>query len=285
MHTHLVTFATPRFRHRQLFLGWSALANKVVDSVTHWTPDKLLAAGFENRCPTIRLTERGSGFYAWKPFIIQKKLEVAPEGDIVFYCDVGRTFPYKLLSSSLQVFLDWMKTHKQSIMPGIQIPWGGPMSMWTKRDAFVVTSLDTPSIHAAAPIQASFSIWINDLDSKEIVADWMSLSAQRQMISDDPSVLGLPELSGYKEHRHDQSILSLVCLKRGLQGIDLAPNLPSVDPKHPTEVARFLSGKRIEPALEGKLVERLSRLIERSEWFARKWIKFNKPSSHMFPAG
>jgi len=48
---------------------------------------------------------------------------------------------------------------------------------------------------------------------------------------------------------------------------------------------RFLSGKRIEPALEGKLVERLSRLIERSEWFARKWIKFNKPSSHMFPAG
>jgi hypothetical protein len=285
MHTHLVTFATPRFRHRQLFLGWSALANKVVDSVTHWTPDKLLAAGFENRCPTIRLTERGSGFYAWKPFIIQKKLEVAPEGDIVFYCDVGRTFPYKLLSSSLQVFLDWMKTHKQSIMPGIQIPWGGPMSMWTKRDAFVVTSLDTPSIHASAPIQASFSIWINGLDSKEIVADWMSLSAQRQMISDDPSVLGLPELSGYKEHRHDQSILSLVCLKRGLQGIDLAPNLPSVDPKHPTEVARFLSGKRIEPALEGKLVERLSRLIEKSEWFARKWIKFNKPSSHMFPAG
>ena len=285
MRIHLVTFASPRFRHRQFLLGWSALANGVVDTVTHWTPDKLLAAGFENRCPTIRLTERGSGFYAWKPFIIQKKLEVAPEGDIVFYCDVGRTFPYKLLSSSLQVFLDWMKTHKQSIMPGIQIPWGGPMSMWTKRDAFVVTSLDTPSIHAAAPIQASFSMWINSLDSKEIVADWMSLSGQRQMISDDPSVLGLPELSGYKEHRHDQSILSLVCLKKKLQGIDLGPNLPSVDPKHPTEVARFLSGKRIEPALEGKLVERLSRLIEKSEWFARKWIKFNKPSSHMFPAG
>jgi len=285
MRIHLVTFATPRFRHRQLFLGWSAFANKVVDSVTHWTPKKLLAAGFENRCPRIRLSERGSGFYAWKPFIIQKKLEVAPEGDIVFYCDVGRTFPYKLLSGSLQFFLDWMKAHKQSIMPGIQIPWGGPMSMWTKRDAFVSMSMDTPSVHATAPIQASFSIWINGLDSKEIVADWMNLSAQRQMISDDPSVLGLPELSGFKEHRHDQSILSLACLKRGLQGIDLGTNLPSIDPKHPTEVARFLSGKRIEPALEGKLVERLSRLIEKSEWFARKWIKFNEPSAHMFPAG
>ena len=275
MHTHLVTFATPRFRHRQLFLGWSALANKVVDSVTHWTPDKLLAAGFENRCPTIRLTERGSGFYAWKPFIIQKKLEVAPEGDIVFYCDVGRTFPYKLLSSSLQVFLDWMKTHKQSIMPGIQIPWGGPMSMWTKRDAFVVTSLDTPSIHAAAPIQASFSIWINNRESKDISSEWMTLAGNRQMISDDLRQSSLPELPDFHEHRHDQSLLSLVCIKRGFQGIDLGVDEPIFDPKHPTEVTTFLNGYTSEPTLGGKLVARFSSGIEKLEKIARKHIKFN----------
>ena len=277
MRIHLVTFASPRFRHRQFLLGWSALANGVVDTVTHWTPEELLAAGFENRCPTIRLTERGSGFYAWKPFIIQKKLEVAPEGDIVFYCDVGRTFPYKLLSSSLQVFLDWMKTHKQSIMPGIQIPWGGPMSMWTKRDAFISMSMDTPSIHAAAPIQASFSMWINGLDSKEIVAEWMNLSAQRQLISDDPSVMGLPELSGYIEHRHDQSLLSLVCLKHGIQGIDIGCDMPSIDAKHLSEVARLLSGKTDASTAEGKLVEGLASAVEKLEWAARKWINFNEP--------
>jgi hypothetical protein len=279
MRIHLVTFATPRFRHRQLFLGWSALANKVVDSVTHWTPKKLLAAGFENRCPTIRLSERGSGFYAWKPFIIQKKLEEMSEGDIVFYCDVGRTFPYKLLSGSLQVFLDWMKTHKQSVMPGIQIPWGGPMSMWTKRDTFVSTSLDTPSIHAAAPIQASFSIWVNGLDSKEIVADWMNLSAQRQLISDDPSVLGLPELSGYKEHRHDQSLLSLVCLKHGIEGMDVGCDMPAIDAKHPSEVASLLSGKTSDFTARGRLVAGLASVVERLEWTARKWIKFNEPQA------
>ena len=279
MRIHLVTFATPRFRHRQLFLGWSALANKVVDSVTNWTPKQLLAAGFENRCSTIRLSERGSGFYAWKPFIIQKKLEVAPERDIVFYCDVGRTFPYKLLSGSLQFFLDWMKTHKQSVMPGIKIPWGGPMSMWTKRDAFVSMSMDTPSIHATAPIQASFSMWINGLDSKEIVAEWMNLSAQRQLISDEPSVVSLPELSGYKEHRHDQSLLSLVCLKHGIKGMDVGCDMPPIDAKHPSEVAGLLSGKTGEFTAQGRLVVVLASVVEGLEWTARKRIKFNETRS------
>ena len=279
MRIHLVTFATPRFRHRQVFLGWSALANKVVDSVTHWTPKKLLAAGFENRCPRIRLSERGSGFYAWKPFIIQKKLEMATEGDIIFYCDVGRTFPYKLLSGSLQVFLDWMKTHKQSIMPGIQIPWNGPMSIWTKRDAFVATSMDTPSIHATAPIQASFSIWINGLDSKEIVAEWMNLSALRQLISDDPCVMGLPNLPSFREHRWDQSLLSLVCLKRCIQGMDIGCDMPPIDAKHPSEVARLLSGKTGDFTARGRLVAGLASVVERLEWTARKWIKFNETRS------
>jgi len=277
MRIHLVIFGTPRFRHRQFLLAWSALANKVVDAVTYWTPKELLAAGFQNRCPTIRLSERGSGFYAWKPFIIQKKLEETPEGDIVFYCDVGRTFPYKLLSGSLQVFLDWMKTHKQSVMPGIKIPWGGPMSMWTKRDAFVSMSMDSPQVHSSSPIQASFSIWINSPVSRDIINEWMALSADRQMISDDPSKLGFPDLPDFYEHRHDQSLLSLVCLKRGLQGIDVGANLPSVDSKHPSEVAKFLNDKRIKLSLNGKLVERLASVIERAERVARKWIKFNEP--------
>jgi len=274
-----VTFATPRFRHRQLFLAWSALANKVVDAVTHWTPKKLLAAGFEKRCPTIKLSERGSGFYAWKPFIIQKKLEELPEGDIVLYCDVGRTFPYKLLSGSLDVFLDWMQRHEQTVMPGIKIPWCGPMSMWTKRDAFLSLSMDTPSIHATAPIQASFSIWISSPDSKDIMNAWMILCANRQMISDDPSKLGLSELPDFYEHRWDQSLLSLVCFKHCIEGIDIGRDKPSIDAKHPSEVAKFLSGKKNRLSLRGNVIEIVATLVERSEWVARKWIKFNEPQT------
>jgi len=278
MPIHLITFASPRFRPRQLLLGWSALANGVVDTVTHWTPKMLKAGGYEIKCPKIKLNERGSGFYSWKPFIIERKLQETTEGDIVFYCDVGRLFPYKLLSGSLHVFLDWMQDKQQSVMPGIQIPWHGPMSMWTKRDAFVAVSVDEAFFHMSTPIQASFSIWINNRESKDIASEWMTLAGNRQMISDDPSQSGLPELPDFHEHRHDQSLLSLVCLKRGFKGIDLGVDEPIFDPKHPTEVAKILSDKRSAATFNGKLVAGLAGLIERIEWFVRIWIKFNKPS-------
>lgn len=282
MPIHLITFASPRFRHRQHLLGWSAMANKVVTSVTHWTPKKVRAAKFVDRCPAIKLSERGSGFYAWKPFIIQKKLEEAPEGHIVFYCDVGRTFPYKLLYGSLQVFLDWMRCHGQAVMPGVQIPWNGPMAMWTKRDAFVAMSMDSPFAHSSAPIQASFSIWVNSPESRGIVAEWMDCCANRQLISDDSSVLGLPELSYFKEHRHDQSLFSLICLNRGIRGIDIGQNQPVFDSKHPSEVGEFLSQEKSKASPVGVGLERIAYIFEKIEAVARWRCKMQKNANLNF---
>ena len=276
MRIHLTTFATNRFRHRQILLGWSALANGVVDNVAHWTPRSLLAAGFESRCPEIKLTERGAGFYAWKPFIIQKKLQEIPKGDIVFYCDVGRSFPYKLLSGSLQVFFDWMNAQQQPFMPGVKIPWNGPMSQWTKRHAFIDLGIDSPRVHSESPIQASFSIWSHTRESLDIVGEWMNLSAQRQLISDDPSVLGSPELPDFCEHRWDQALLSLVCLLRELKCLDIGREAPKIDSKHPSEVAGLLGNNSIDSNLLGKSVEMSSNIIETFERILRRRFKFGK---------
>lgn len=275
MAVHLVTFASRRFRHRQIFLSCSALANGVVDSFANWTPKKLHQSGFHRICPKISLGERANGFYAWKPFIIQKNLDSTSEGDIVFYCDVGRTFPYKLLSGSLKVFLDWMRHNDQTVMPGVQIPWNGPMSMWTKRDAFVAMSMDFPSAHSAVPIQASFSIWVNCSESRSIVGEWMDCCAKRQLISDDSSVLGLPEFPNFKEHRHDQSLLSLICLKRGIRGFDIGHTAPKHEAKYPTEISHFIGGSSLKPRPCGKIIACLAWFFEHTERFARKWIKFN----------
>ena len=46
---HLVTFGTMKYFHRQKLLGLSAKLNRVVDTVTDWSPKKLIAAGFKER--------------------------------------------------------------------------------------------------------------------------------------------------------------------------------------------------------------------------------------------
>jgi hypothetical protein len=278
MRIHLVTYATPRFRHRQWILGWSAKANRVADTVTHWTPEKLLKAGFEDRCKDIKLTERGSGFWAWKPFIIDAKLREVPEGDLVFYCDVGRRYPFKQLSGTVAPFLEWMAVHHQDFMPGLCIPWKGPMALWTKRDAFVLTGMDHSEIHQGTPIQASFSIWRAGAASRAFAAEWLEMASRRELISDDPSHCGIPELPDFHDHRHDQSLLTLCCLKHGIKGLDLGDQMPPIDTQHPSEIACWITGDPTGQArLTGRLLKAVVWPVETMEARLRRKISFGEP--------
>lgn len=278
---HLVTYATPRFRPRQLLLGASARVNRVADTVTSWTPKKLLEAGFEERCKDIKLTERGSGFWAWKPFIIQQRLEQVPENDIVFYCDVGRRFPYKQLTYPINGYLDWMTLNGQDMMPGIYIPWKGSMSQWTKRDAFVATGMDQEEIHRATPLQASFSIWRNTQASRLLVAEWLDNVAIRSLVSDDPSIGGLPELIDYHDHRHDQSLLTLACIKHGIKGISIGAVMPPCDTQHPSEIAEMVFGNAsIKPSIASRLLGWVGVFLAMIERHMRKRISFGTSLGH-----
>jgi len=275
---HLVTYATPRFRHRQILLGASARVNRVVDTVTSWTPRKLLKAGFEDRCKDIKLTERGSGFWAWKPFIIDAKLHEVPDGDLVFYCDVGRGYPFKQLTGTIHVFLEWMARNGQEMLPGVRIPWKGPMSLWTKRDAFVLTGMNSPEAHVAIPVQASFSVWKAGTASRDFVREWMDFASQRALISDDPSGCGVVELHDFHDHRHDQSLLTLCCLKHAIKGLDLGAEMPPFDTQHPSDVARWMSSGRSEQAtVAGQFLRAAVWPIETIEARLRRNVSFGEP--------
>ncbi len=280
MRIHLVTYATPRFRVRQLVLGWSARLNHVADTVTSWTPERLRSAGFEDRVKDIRLDERGSGFWAWKPFIIESKLREVPDGDLVFYCDVGRLYPFKLVDQPVAPYLQWMESRKQDVMPGVRIPWDGDISTWTKREAFVATEMDQPEIHTASPVQASFSIWRAGMTSRDFVGKWLDLCAQRPLISDDPCRDGLDEHPKFRAHRHDQALLTLCCIKQGIMGLDISCTQPSIDTRHPSEVSRLVFGDVLESlSLAGRALRLFVALVGQIEQVMRRKIKFGKPIS------
>ena len=242
-----------------------------MDTVTHWTPEKLLKAGFEDRCKDIKLSERGSGFWAWKPFIIQKKLFEVPEGDLVFYCDVGRLYPFKLLERPVTPYLRWMKQRHQEMMPGIEIPWDGLNGSWIKREALVTTGMDIPEVYNASPVQASFSFWQAGRNSRTLVAQWLDLCSQRSLISDDPSKGGLEELPDFRGHRHDQALLTLCCIKGGISALGIGSKLPEIDTRHPCQVSQLL--EREEIAARAYLRAGLIRLATWPIWNLEKKIR------------
>jgi hypothetical protein len=275
MRVHLVTYATPRFRHREWILGLSARLAGVADTVTAWTPKRLLGAGFEQRCQGIALSERGSGFWAWKPFIIAAKLREVPDGDLVFYCDVGRRFPYKFLDRSIAPFQQWMRENHQDFLPGVQIGWRGPLAIWTKRDAFVLTGMDSPQVHEAPTVQASFSLWRAGNSSRAFVSQWLDLCSRRQLISDDASTCGLPELPGFHEHRHDQSLLTLSCLKAGAKVLELGDRPLPIDTRDPAQVLDhlFLTAPT-HSGIAWCALKSAAIILEVLELLSRRFVKF-----------
>lgn len=276
MRFHLTSYATTKYRHRQIFLSASALANKVVATAASWNPGKLIAAGFTKLAPDISLSERGSGFWAWKPFIILKALESAAEGETVLYCDAGRKYPYILLDTPLHPFVTWMDDHRQDIMPGISIPWNGSMSVWTKHDAFAGTGVDGESIRQASPIQASFSLWRNTKPTKAFVNEWLSWCVQRQLVSDDPSASTKSEAPDFKAHRHDQSLLNLCCHKHGIKGIDIGASQPSYNERDPSHILKHVFGAEARATARGKAIALAAKPIQAVEQTLRERITFGK---------
>lgn len=282
MRTHLISYATGIFLHRQWFLAKSALANRVVDTATNWTPAKLIAAGFNQRAPEISQRSRGSGYWAWKPFIIEHHLDHVPDGDIVLYCDVGRRNDFKLIDRPLDPYIEWMDANHQDVMPGVLIPWKGPMSMWTKRDAFVFTNMDAPSAHSATPIQASFSLWRASDASRSLAAQWMDWCAQPRLVSDDKGASGMPELTGFVDHRHDQSLLTLCCLQHGIKGLELGNDLPPIDTQHPSEVAGWLfPHTQRRDSIPGSLIKALAWFPQTIEQNLRRFVPIGKAGPAM----
>lgn len=276
MRVHLISFATLKYRHRQILLVASAKANGIVTTARSWTPAGLLTSEFPSMVTDISLSERGSGFWAWKPFVIREALKSASDGDIVFYCDVGRKFPYILLDMPLGGYLDWMNERRQSMMPGIRIPWNGTMAAWTKRDAFEGTGVDGPEIRAAAPVQASFSLWKAGNESRNFVDEWLSWCVQRRLVSDDPNPDGRPEASEFRGHRHDQSLLSLCCQKHGIQGLDIGFHHPGYNERDPGQVASHLWGTTRVSSAAGLAIRALAAPLQVGESSLRGCVSFGK---------
>ncbi|TAF25862.1 MAG: hypothetical protein EAZ71_06885 [Verrucomicrobia bacterium] len=224
------------------------------------------------------MSERGSGFWAWKPFIIDAKLREIADGDLVLYCDVGRLYPFKLLDQPLHPYLDWMDEQGQDVMPGVEIPWDGPNLAWIKRGVLVATGMDRPEVLAAAPIQASFSLWRAGPQSRDFAASWLDACSRREWVSDDPSRGGIAEHPGFRAHRHDQALLSLGCLAAGIRGLSIGEAKPSIDTRHPSQVSRFHFGALPScPSQGGRLLCAAVRPIEWIEQITRSKVRFGRP--------
>ena len=147
---------------------------------------------------------RGAGYWLWKPYIIMKEMEKADDGDLVFYTDAGMYF-----DSDPSALID---IAKEQTFTFFDIS-GHNVGHWTKRDCFIEMGCDGLGYDNELFTNAAmFILKVND-ESRAFMNEYSHWCKNEVCITDKPSTLG-PELSMYRgDHRHDQSILSILARK------------------------------------------------------------------------
>jgi len=212
----LTSFASDPFAAAQLSLAQDALQSGA-QRLSLWRRRDLERTAFYRANRDILDQPRGAGYWLWKPYIILSELERLQQGDFLFYSDCGQPDKPHRISRPLHVLADWCKSNVGGMLPGVYIPKSGRNAKWTKGECFSVMGCDSDLFRDHPQIQTTFSVWEKHDESLDFVQAWLDWCTVPAAISDgrvDPSI---PDAPDFRDHRHDQSILTLLALKRGLR--------------------------------------------------------------------
>ena len=178
-----------------------------IDRFRLWTP-RDLPADFRRGRESILRQKRGAGYWLWKPFIILETMREAAEGDVVIYCDAGVEIggdlsPLVEIASRKGIVLFSNRPHMQK--------------EWTKRDAFVLLDADSPRYWDAGQLMGGFMILQNNARARDFVNKWLAAMDDERVLTDAPNRAGAPNFSEFREHRHDQSILSILAMRENIE--------------------------------------------------------------------
>ena len=148
---------------------------------------------------------RGGGYWVWKAHIIYRELLAARDGDVVFYMDSGSTIrsdptPLVELAASYGAL-----TFRIDL----------PQQAWTKGALFDALRMPMDIWGPQPQIASGLILLQRRPETLALAREWAELSTNATLIDDSHG--GVPNHDTFSEHRHDQSIWSMLCYKYGLQ--------------------------------------------------------------------
>jgi hypothetical protein len=155
--------------------------------------------------------KRGAGYWLWKYYFQDKILSCMGENDILMYCDSGANF-----IRSAEPLFDAVRADRRGLLC-FQTP-DRPLyhleRMWTKKKVFDALGVEKLTDHErlriknTPQIQAGFRIMRGTQFAKDFTKMCLKFACQKDLIDD---TISDNEDSQFMEHRHDQSIWSVMC--------------------------------------------------------------------------
>lgn len=203
----LINYATEDYKKTQHVNSESALEVGNFDDVFEYDSG-FIDQKFLDDNYSILSSKRGAGYWLWKPYIILDALEDVEDGDVVVYADSASVF-----INSFDPIFDKCVSESVGIL-GFELEDYHTNSRWTKGDCFFNLTADE---YADSPqVMASFiAVCKNDF-SVDFISRWLDACCVEASITDSENI-HQDNFPDFDDHRHDQSIFSLLCRKYDVQ--------------------------------------------------------------------
>ena len=185
---------------------------ELFDKTTLYTDDFLKSdEDFWNQHSNfIENNRRGYGYWLWKPYIIKKTMEQMEDCDILLYLDCCCEIDARK-KREIREYFDYVKSELIIFAStGCSEAHYNKMDLVLKLDMLNHMENDVNQHQAAA---GAILIYVCD-KTRNIVDEWYNFGCDYHNIDDTPSET--PNFGGFIEHRHDQSIFSLLIKKNNI---------------------------------------------------------------------
>lgn len=154
----------------------------------------------------LRPGSRGFGYWIWKPEVVMQRLSQIEEGEVLLYLDVGcHILPSE--ESGMGRYMDLVNQAPSGVLCS-ELPF--LERQYTKADVFHFFSAEgKPEIVDTGQRQGGVVFYRKSEQSVDFVRRWRDVCHQHLNLVDD-SVSIHPNASDFIDHRHDQSIFSVL---------------------------------------------------------------------------
>ncbi|MDE7273214.1 MAG: hypothetical protein K2N95_09150 [Lachnospiraceae bacterium] len=204
-----VNYADKKFQRAQRLNSRTAM-EWGADRVIEYGPEDIDEA-FRRQNREILDAPRGGGYYLWKPYFYRKAYNEIGDGDYLVYIDSGAVYVNKI-----KYLIDCME-HENVPLMIFSLERERIEKASTKRDAFVLTDCDNAAYTDTPQSIGGYFVCKKSPVVEAYLDEVLYYAQDIRIISDNPNVMGLPNYDEFVDHRHDQSVISLMSKKYKLK--------------------------------------------------------------------
>jgi len=210
MSIHFCTFGSPGYEKAFDRIKRQAINSNFFTSIDIYNETN--TPGIEIHVDFIKKNKRGYGYWFWKPLVILDMMNKYEKDSIIIYADAGcEIIKNEKTTVLFNKYISDVKNHSSHRLGFVN---NHNEYMWTKQDLFDYIKSDNEH-KKSKQLCGGIQILLNTESNKKLMQEWLEIMTidNYHYVNDNPSIL--KNHPNFKEHRHDQSVISLLKKKYG----------------------------------------------------------------------